>query len=69
MAVNRATIVDENFIQQNNLIEGSVLEYFLQTYYLSEVYCPSKLVIDEHIRNKKMIETALSSIDLCRDLV
>ncbi len=51
----------ENFIQQNNLIEGSVLEYFLQTYYLSEVYCPSKLVIDEHIRNKKMIETALSS--------
>ena len=50
----------ENFIQKNNLIEGFVLEYFIQTYYLNEVYCPSRLVIGEPIQNKKMIERALS---------
>ena len=50
----------ENFIQKNNLIEGFVLEYFIQTYYLNEVYCPSSLVIGEPIQNKQMIERALS---------
>ena len=50
----------ENFIQKNNLIEGSVLEYFIQAYYLAEVYCPSSLVIGEPIENKKMIEKALT---------
>jgi excinuclease ABC subunit C len=50
----------ENFIQKNNLIEGSILEYFIQTYYLSAAYCPSSLVIGESIKNKQMIEKALS---------
>jgi len=50
----------ENFIQKNNLIDGSVLEYFIQTHYLSAAYCPSSLVIGESINNKKMIEKALS---------
>lgn len=50
----------ENFIQKNNLIDGCVLEYFIQTYYLGEVYCPSSLVIGEPIENKHMIEKALS---------
>ena len=54
----------ENFIQKNNLIEGYVLEYFIQTYYLNEVYCPSSLVIGEPIQNKQMIERALSELSL-----
>ena len=50
----------ENFIQKNILVEGSVLESFIQTYYLGNVYCPSTLVIGESIRNKQIIEKALS---------
>ena len=50
----------ENFIQKNALVEGSILEYFIQTYYLSNVYCPSSLVIGELIENKQMLEKALS---------
>ena len=50
----------ENFIQKNTLLEGSPLDYFIQTYYLNKVYCPSNLVIAESIKNKKMIEQALS---------
>ena len=50
----------ENFIQKNILVEGSVLESFIQTYYLNSVYCPTSLVIGEPIENKKMLEKALS---------
>ncbi len=50
----------ENFIQQNNLLEGSSLEYFILTYYLNEVYCPSTLVIGEPIKDKQVIERALA---------
>ena len=50
----------ENFIQKNNLLEGSSLEYFILTYYLNEVYCPSTLVIGEPIKDKQVIERALS---------
>ena len=50
----------ENFVQQNNLLEGSALEYFILNYYLNSVYCPSTLVICEIIDNKQVIERALS---------
>ena len=50
----------ENFIQENILIEGSEIEYFIKTHYLNNVYCPSNLVVDEVIDNKKLIESALS---------
>ena len=50
----------ENFIQQNNLLEGSSIEYFILTYYLNEVYCPSTLVIGEPIKDKQVIERALT---------
>lgn len=50
----------ENFIQKNSLLEGSVLESFIQTYYLDGTYCPSNLVIAEPIKSKKIFEKALS---------
>tara|TARA_Y100001970_G_C14250197_1_gene871265 strand:+ start:3338 stop:5179 length:1842 start_codon:yes stop_codon:yes gene_type:complete len=50
----------QNFIQKNLLLEGSALEYFIQTYYLNNVYCPSILVVGESINKKKILEQALS---------
>ena len=50
----------ENFITQNNIVEGSLLRNFIQTYYLSEVYCPKNIIVGEAIQNKEMIELALS---------
>jgi len=50
----------ENFIQKNIMIEGSVLEYFIKTHYLNNAYCPSCLIISENIKNKSIIELALS---------
>ena len=50
----------ENFITQNNIVEGSLLRNFIETHYLSEVYCPKNIIVGEAIQNKEMIELALS---------
>jgi len=50
----------ENFITQNNIVEGSLLRNFIETHYLSEVYCPKNIIVGEAIQNKGMIELALS---------
>ena len=50
----------ENFITQNNIVEGSLLRNFIETHYLSEVYCPKNIIVGEAIQNKEMIESALS---------
>ncbi len=50
----------ENFLQKNNLLEGSVMESFIKTYYLNKVFCPPTLIIGETIKNKKIVELALS---------
>ncbi|MBL52087.1 MAG: hypothetical protein CMG57_09045 [Candidatus Marinimicrobia bacterium] len=50
----------ENFIQNNIILEGSAIEYFIQAHYLTVINCPSRLVIAEKINNKKIIEEALS---------
>ena len=50
----------ENFIQKNIMLEGSVIEHFIQTNYLNRDSCPSRLIVTEKINNKNMIEKALS---------
>jgi len=50
----------ENFITQNNIVEGSLLRNFIETHYLCEVYCPKNIIVGEAIQNKEMIELALS---------
>ncbi len=50
----------ENFVQQNISIDLSVIESFLLMHYLSQNFCPSTLVLGERIRDKLVIEDALS---------
>ena len=50
----------ENFIAKNNNLEGHLLENFIETHYLNEAYCPKNIIIREVIRNKEMLELALS---------
>jgi len=50
----------ENFITQNNIVQGSLLRNFIETHYLSEAYCPKNIIVGEAIQNKEMIELALS---------
>ena len=50
----------ENFIQKTSNLEGSTIEYFIKTHYLNNVYCPANLVLGESIKNKKILELALS---------
>ena len=50
----------ENFITKNNMSEGSLLKNFIETHYLSEVYCPKYIIVGEVVHNKEMIEIALS---------
>ena len=50
----------ENFTTKNNILEGPILKNFIETHYLSEVYCPTKIIVGEVIQNKEMIELALS---------
>ena len=50
----------ENFIQKNLPIEGSVIESFIKIHYLNDIYCPSYIVLGEAIKNKIVIEAALS---------
>ena len=51
----------ENFTQQNLPIEGSVIEHFIKMHYLNDIHCPPFIVIGETIKNKAIIESALSS--------
>jgi len=50
----------ENFIQKNASFEGSVMEDFVKIHYLSDVYCPANIVVGDKIRNKRIIESALT---------
>jgi len=50
----------ENFIQKNVPIHGSVIENFISVHYLNDIFCPSNIVIAEPIKNKAIIESALS---------
>jgi len=50
----------QNFIQKNVPIHGSVIENFIVVHYLNDVFCPSNIVIAEPLKNKGIIESALS---------
>ena len=50
----------ENFVQENNGLEKSIMETFIKSHYLSSIDCPQNLVIDTLISDKKAIENALS---------
>ena len=59
--VNNGWVVGhKNFIQQNILYEGSVIEKFIKSHYLNTYNCPSNIIVEELIGNKKMLESALS---------
>jgi len=50
----------ENFIQKQFHLEDRELESFLAMHYLEDVFCPSIIILGESIRNKTILEKALS---------
>jgi len=50
----------ENYFQETQGLENSVLSEFIKSYYLSDNYCPKFLVLDENISEKLKLEAALS---------
>ena len=50
----------ENFIQNKEYIEGNIIEEFIKSHYLNKVNCPPFLVIGEPLKDKVLLEEALS---------
>ena len=50
----------KNFILEGGIEEEESLESFISRYYLSNNNCPSVLVVGQELRNKSLIEKALS---------
>lgn len=51
----------KNFILEEGFEENEILEHFITHNYLSTNACPSVLVVGKDLKNKKLIEEALSS--------
>tara|TARA_Y100001970_G_scaffold44453_1_gene55512 strand:- start:34 stop:1875 length:1842 start_codon:yes stop_codon:yes gene_type:complete len=61
--VNQGWVVGhQNFIQEKDSIDENILESFIKNHYLKNVYCPSYLIIEEQIKDKSLLEGALSSL-------
>jgi excinuclease ABC subunit C len=50
----------ENFVLKSENIEGSLLENFIKSHYLSSIHCPEIIILKEPILEKATIEAALS---------
>jgi len=51
----------QNFIQENVGLSEPIIKNFIKSYYLSDNYCPSNIIVNEDIIGKIGIEEALSS--------
>ncbi len=52
----------ENFIQDKGLYKNNILEKFLLHKYCTKGYCPEFIIISQKIKNKALIEKALSQL-------
>jgi excinuclease ABC subunit C len=50
----------ENFTKKISSINESILESFIASHYFGDIYCPSFIVLDTKIEDKKLIENSLS---------
>ena len=53
-------IAHENFSLETSQIEGNILAAFIENHYLREVICPSKIIVNQELENKNLIQDALS---------
>jgi len=53
-------IAHENFSLETSQIEGNILEVFIENHYLRNVICPSKIIVNQELKNKKLLQSALS---------
>tara|TARA_Y100001970_G_scaffold42956_1_gene53502 strand:- start:4316 stop:6130 length:1815 start_codon:yes stop_codon:yes gene_type:complete len=59
--VNQGWVVShENFSLKTSQIEGNILESFIGNHYLGEVICPSKIIVNQELGNKILLQKALS---------
>ena len=59
--VNEGWVIGhENFIQKQPHLHDNVIESFIKIHYLKEVNCPSFLVLEEGLKDKSLLEDALS---------
>ena len=54
-------ISHENFIQSNSSLDEEVLESFLTNYYLTKDFCPSTILISQSLKNRAIVQKALSN--------
>ena len=52
----------ENYVIERTGIYSSLIEIFIKSHYLREVNCPKTLVIDENLKEKDILEKALSKL-------
>jgi len=53
-------LLDKNFFPEGGIDEDKTLESFISRHYLSKKNCPSILVVGQELKNKNLIEKALS---------
>ena len=53
-------ISHENFIQTNSSLDEEILESFLMNYYLSKEVCPPTVLLSQKLKNRKIVQKALS---------
>ena len=59
--VNQGWVIShENFSLETSQIEGNILAAFIENHYLREVICPSKIIVNQELENKNLIQDALS---------
>jgi len=51
----------ENFVLKSSVINSPVIETFIKRHYLSDIFCPKNLVIQQPLEEKSILENALSN--------